>query len=90
MENLDNNHAILKQKTYNFAIKIGIVFFLTSIAGIVLGNLLDAHVFSRPLGTIISMAICYVITWVFVWRIYKQFKMSSKSSSKSNSPVEQL
>lgn len=79
----------LENQTYSFAIRVGVIFFATSIAGVLLGNFLDAHVVQRPMGTIISMGIFYVITWIVVWRVYKQIKLANTLSAQAEKEADE-
>jgi F0F1-type ATP synthase assembly protein I len=73
----------LEKQTYSFAIRVGVIFFVTSIAGVLLGNFLDTYVVQRPLGTFITMALFYIFTWIVVWRIYKQIKLDNTISAQA-------
>jgi len=82
---MKNNENIkrLKNKTTKMLLTLGFIFLLTSIAGAVIGNLLDSKLNIKPVGSLGTFLVFYLITWVIAVKYSLNIKKELKENNGS-------
>ena len=70
-----------KKNTYQMAIKFFGIFGAIAVAGALIGHYIDKQFEIQPYGTLVILAISYVITWVYILMTIKKFSKVKKEDT---------